>query len=281
LAVVTGAAGGLGLAFANQLAERGYHLLLVDRREAELERACAAIEARHRVSADSWVADLCLRADVQRLAHHLQQAADVELLVNNAGFGAVDYFVDTHADYLVGMADLHVIAPTVLTRAVVPKMIERNSGAIINVSSLSAWFHSAGNVQYAATKSYLAIFSAALDQELRGTNVFVQALCPGFIRTGFHQQECMQAFRLRKAPAEHLWMTAEEVVNCSLRKLGKRQVIVVPGLGYSILGRLARMPLLQPLAQWLARSPARVAAPAMPSDDNRLLDSISASPTNS
>ncbi len=96
------------------------------------------------------------------------------------------------------MVDVHVVAPTILTQAVLPGMIERNSGGIINVSSLSAWFHSAGNVQYGSTKNYLAVFSRSLHQELRGTNVRVQALCPGFVRTEFHAAQSMQAFNLRR-----------------------------------------------------------------------------------
>ena len=192
---------------------------------------------------------------------------DVELLVNNAGFGTTDYFVDTNTSYLVGMIDVHVVAPTILTRAVLPGMIERNSGGIINVSSLGAWFQSAANAQYGSTKNYLATFSKALHQELRGTNVRVQALCPGFVRTEFHAADSMKGFNLRCAPAAHMWMSADEVVNCSLRRLSGNQVIVIPGFGYSILGRLAQMPVVQPLIQWITWGPRVIPnkAPALES----------------
>src|SRR5262245_50214117 len=168
LAVVTGAAGGIGSSFANKLAERGYRLLLVDRRQKQLEQACESITARHGVSADPCTVDLCKRDEVQGLAKRLEQTADLELLVNNAGFGTRDYFFDTAARDLADMVDVHVVAPVILTRAVLPGMIERNRGAIINVSSAAAWFHSAGNVAYGSTKCYLAVFSMALQQELRG-----------------------------------------------------------------------------------------------------------------
>jgi short-subunit dehydrogenase len=255
LAVVTGGAGGLGKSFANQLAARGYHLLLVDRRPKELEQACEWIAARHGVTAEPCAVDLCNREQVEKLALRLQAEANVELLVNNAGFGTFDYFVDTDAKHLVGMVDVHVVAPTLFTRAVLPRMIERNRGAIVNVSSLSAWFQSTCNVQYGATKGYLASFSIALGQELRGTNVRVQALCPGLIRTEFHAAESMKGFGLRCSPASHLWMSADEVVKCSLHRLGGKQVIVIPGLGYPILGRIAQMPLLRPIMQWVMRGP--------------------------
>ncbi len=153
------------------------------------------------------------------------------------------------------MVDLHVVTPTILTRAILPGMIKRNSGGIINISSLGAWFQSAGNAQYGATKNYLAVFSQALHQELRGTNVRVQALCPGFVRTEFHGAQSMSAFKLRRSPAAHMWMSADAVVNCSLRRLAGKQVIVIPGFGYRILGRLAQMPLLRPLLQWITRAP--------------------------
>jgi len=265
LAVVTGAAGGLGASFANQLAERGYRLLLVDRRLAQLQQVCESIAERHGAIAEAYVADLSSREEVARLAKRLEQAGDVDLLVNNAGFGAIDYFVDTDTSYLLGMADLHVVAPTILSRAVLPGMIERNCGGIINVSSLGAWFQSAGNAQYGATKSYLAMISLALHEELRGTNVCVQALCPGFVRTNFHDAESMKGFNLRCSPATHMWMSADEVVSCSLSRLSRKQVLVFPGLRYRILGRLAQIPVLRPLMQRISRLP-RVQSSARPAE---------------
>jgi len=260
LAVVTGAAGGLGASFAHQLAERGYHLLLADRRPAQLEQVCSDIAAKYGVSVEPYPIDLCKRDEVERLAERLEQM-EVALLVNNAGFGTVDYFADTDVNYLVGQADVHIVAPTYFTRAVLPGMLERNSGHIINVSSLGGWFRAAGNVQYGCTKHYLATFSMSLHDELRGTNVHVQALCPGFVRTEFHGAETMKAYQLRgNPPAAHLWMTADEVVACSLRKLGSKQVLVTPGFGYSIIAKLAQLPLLRPLFRWITRVP-RVIVP--------------------
>lgn len=266
LAVVTGAAGGLGQAFAKKLAECGYRLLLVDRRLAQLEQICESLSEQYCASAEPYAVDLCEREGVQQLATRLEKAADVELLVNNAGFGAVDYFVDTNASYLVGMADVHVVAPTILTRAVLPGMIERSRGRIINVSSMSCWFNSAGNAQYGATKTYLAVFSQSLQQELRGTNVRVQALCPGFVRTEFHAAESMQAFRRRPCPAARWWMSADDVVEYSLRRLGGKQVIVIPGFKFRVLGRLAQMPVLQPITQWITRAPRSVSSGVQPVD---------------
>lgn len=258
LAVVTGAAGGLGSAFSNQLAERGYRLLLVDRRHAPLERLCESIAAEHGASAEPLAVDLCNREELARLAARLAETPDMALLVNNAGFGSVDYFVDQDPHYLMSQVDVHIAAPTLLTRAVLPGMIERNRGAIINMSSVGGWVPAAGNAQYGSTKGYLTMISLALQQELLGTNVHVHALCPAFVRnTGFHAAENMQAFKDRCAP--HLWLSPDEVVAYALRNLGSKQVLLVPGFKFRVLARLAQMPLLRPLMQWITRVPRRLA----------------------
>jgi hypothetical protein len=255
LAVVTGAAGGLGAAFANQFAARGYRLLLVDRDEVHLTKVCNDVSTRHGVEVECFVADLCARPVAERLADRLRQAADLDVLVNNAGFGAASYFVDTEPERLVGMVDLHVAVPVLLTRSVLPGMMERNRGAIINLSSVAAWLQNTGNVLYGSTKHFLAVYSEALQQELHGTNVRVQALCPGFVRTEFHNQKGMAAFKTRRPPPERLWMSADEVVAYSLRRLDGDQVIVIPGFANRVLGRLVQMPIVQPLARWLYRYP--------------------------
>jgi short-subunit dehydrogenase len=255
LAVVTGAAGGLGSAFARQLAERGYQLLLVDRRQEPLEKLCVEIAEKYGIHAEALAVDFCQRSEVERLARQLAASPNLELLVNNAGFGTVDYFADTDVNWLVGQVDVHIVAPTILTRAVLPGMMERRRGSIINLSSIGGWFASAGNVQYGSTKNWLAVFSQSLAQEVRGTNVHVQALCPGFVRTGFHAADGMRAYRAGKPHANHLWMTPDEVVAYSLKKLGSKQVVVIPGFGYRVLGFLARMPLLVPLFSWITWTP--------------------------
>jgi short-subunit dehydrogenase len=254
LAVVTGAAGGLGSSFANKLAARGYQLLLVDRRRQPLDELCEAITARHGVATEAWVADLCERDEVEKLATRLEQTADAEVLVNNAGFGSIEHFVDAGAKSLLDMVDIHVAAPMRLTRAMLPRMMERNRGSIINMASVGAFVQSTGNVGYGSTKSFLTFFSMTLAQELRGTDIRVQALCPGFVRTAFHDATGMKGFTT-KTIAGRLWMTADEVVECSLRRLNSKQVIVVPGLGYSVFVRLARMPLVQPLMRWFTHVP--------------------------
>jgi short-subunit dehydrogenase len=257
-AVITGAAGGLGSCFARKLAQRGYRLVLVDRRQKQLDQICEAMTAQYGVVAEPCTVDLCNRDEIESLAQRLHQMENVELLVNNAGFGTTADFVDIDVSQHLDMIHVHVLTPMMLTRAVLPGMIERNRGAIINVSSLGAWSHSAGNVQYASTKTYLAVFAQSLQEELCGTNVRVQALCPGFVRTEFHEADGMKGFDLRRVPARY-WMSTERVVDCSLQRLSGNQVIVFPGLRNRILGRLMQMPLFQPLVRRLAAARQRVA----------------------
>jgi short-subunit dehydrogenase len=271
LAVVTGAAGGLGAAFARQLAERGYRLFLVDRRPKQLAQIGELISAQQGVAVETCVVDLCQRDEVEALAKALQRMPDLELLVNNAGFGTVDYFVDIDAKNLVNMVDLHVATPTILVRAALPGMLARNCGAIINVSSLAAWFQCAGNVPYWSTKNFLAVFSLALHEELRATNVRVKALCPGFVRTEFHAAESMKGFDPREIPSARFWMSADDVVSCALRSLSGKRVLVIPGLGYRVLARLAQMPLLWPLFRWIARRPRLAANAGCSAEDSTAL----------
>jgi len=154
LAVITGAAGGLGSAFANQLAERGYRLLLVDRRPQPLEQLCESIAARYSVCVEPYVVDLCQRNELQRLTLRLEETPDVDLLVNNAGFGSLEYFVDADAKSLLDMVDVHVAAPVALTRAVLPRMVERNCGAIVNLSSGRAFYRARAMFPMARLKAF-------------------------------------------------------------------------------------------------------------------------------
>lgn len=259
LAIVTGAAGGLGSAFAHKLAARGHRLLLVDRRQQPLEQLCELVRDKYGVAVEPYTADFSSRDEVEQLSKWVRQLSDVDLLVNNAGFGTLNHFVDTDPRLLVSMVDVHVVAPMLLTHSVLSRMLQRDNGAIINVSSVSAWFQSAGNSHYGSTKICLSAFTMSLSEELRGTNVRVQALCPGFVRTEFHDAESMRGFQ-RFSPSARMWARADDVVDFSLHRLSRNQVVAIPGYGYRVIGRLAQMPLLRPLMCRITQIPRSVAA---------------------
>lgn len=260
MAVVTGAAGGIGASFARQLYRQGYQLLLVDLSESRLQ----AIHRRLQQEAESaagdrplpeiqtHVADLTDQVSIELLAERLTDTPGIELLVNNAGFGSLNEFTEVDIERHAEMIAIHVEAPTRLVHAVLPQMKARRRGGIINLASLGAFAPCAQSVMYAATKSYLVVFSEALQEDLRGTGICVQALCPGFVRTDFHANEAMRNFHRRKVPAA-LWTTADAVAACALKRLGKGQVITIPGWRSRMLGLLMQMILLKPLVRIATR----------------------------
>ncbi len=230
VAVITGASAGLGAEFARQLHGMGYALLVVARRAERL----AEIDAEH------WVADLSVEQEVERLAAHLESRDDVRMLVNNAGFGTQGHLAETALEPQMAMHRLHVLATVRLTRAVLPQMIRRGAGAIVNVSSVAGFARSANNVSYCATKAWTNAFSEGLWLELQRTGVTVQALCPGFTYTEFH--DVMGSDRAKHP--RWLWLDAGFVVRESLQNLEK--LYVIPGWKYK-----AFLALWTKLPAWL------------------------------
>jgi short-subunit dehydrogenase len=251
-AVITGASSGIGAAFARKLAADGFDLILVARRRERLQQIGDELAAAHAIRADVHAADLTDAAAVEQLAERVAGTSDLALLVNNAGFGTMGYFAGADTKRQLDMIRVHVLATVRLSRAVLPGMIQRGSGGVINVSSIGAWLPCAGNVQYAATKTYLNSFSVGLRDELRGTGVHIQALCPGFTYTEFHDTGEMHEFD-RGQVARSLWMSAEAVVDYSLRKLAGRRTIVIPGWKNRVLAWIMRRPVLQPFVRAAGR----------------------------
>lgn len=236
LAVVTGASAGLGREFAAQLAARGHDVLLVARDGARLETLAAELAARHGVAARAWPADLSRDDAVDALVAHLA-TAPVAVLVNNAGFGVEGRIGHGDPGAQDRMVRVHVLASMRLAQAVVPGMLARRRGGIVNVSSVASFVYTAGHVNYCATKAYLTVFSEGLAAELRGTGVRVQALCPGFTHTEFHARMRADAGEVPR----WMWLRADRVVRDSLRALDRGTVVCVPSLRYKVLAALIRV----------------------------------------
>jgi len=193
------------------------------------------------------VADLPNQEDLERLARRLEESTDMQLLVNNAGFGTKGLFWETDYSRQLEMHKLHVIATLRLTRAALPGMVKRNLGAVINVSSVAAFFRSRGNVSYCATKGWTNDFTEALYLELKAARsaVKMQALCPGFTYTEFHDTMGVS----RNSIARSMWMPAEFVVEESLRGLERGKLYVIPGWRYKLLIAIgSRLPIRLRLA---------------------------------
>jgi hypothetical protein len=237
LAVVTGASAGIGKEFCERLAARGYDLVVVARDGNRLEALKAALEQRHGIEVEVFPADLTIDTDVSLVADRLARSPRLTLLVNNAGFGTRGSLADASPARQEAMLQLHVMTPMRLTQAALPVLLKNGQGAIVNVSSVASFIYSAFNVNYCATKAYLTTFSEGLAAELGGTGVRVQALCPGFTHSEFHQRMELDVSEL---PA-WMWMSAANVVRASLRSLERGgPVVCVPGLRYKLLVFLLR-----------------------------------------
>jgi len=171
---------------------------------------------------------------------YIKKAKNLDILINNAGFGTRGNFSDVSPEKSINMINVHVLAPTRFCRSVLPGMIKQNQGSIINVSSLAAFYPIKGNAIYKATKTYLIMFSKSIQNELKNYNIKVQALCPGFVYTGFHDTNEFKDFDRSSVP-KWLWMSAEEVVKQSLKALRKKKVIFIPGIKNRIIAGLLKI----------------------------------------
>jgi short-subunit dehydrogenase/N-acetylglutamate synthase-like GNAT family acetyltransferase len=255
-ALITGASSGIGAVFARRLAAEGYNLFLVARREARLAALTVELQERHPITVEILVADLSNPSDVKRVERRITEFEDLDMLINNAGFGTTGRFAEVDLAKHVDMIHVHVSASVRLCRAALPDMVARRRGVIINVSSLVAFVPMPGSVTYCATKAYLNIFSEALQIELGGTGVRVQALCPGFTYTEFHDTPEYGEHARSRIP-KPFWMSAEEVVAQSLSALNRSQVIFVPGFMNRLLAAMIRL-TPRPLLVWASRRRSKI-----------------------
>jgi short-subunit dehydrogenase len=237
-ALITGASSGLGAEFARQLAARGFNLILTARNYEHLLQVQQSILVRHKVQVEIVPVDLSNSTDLDELIDFVTKITNLDMLVNCAGFGTVGRFYRVDPEKELAMMKVHMVAPVMLSRMVLPQMIERNKGAIINVASL-AGIIPIRNVIYHSSKAFLISFSEILHTELLGSQVIVQALCPGFVYTEFHDTPEYTRFSRNSVP-QFLWMTPQQVVSASLKSLNNGKVLCIPGLVYAFAGLLAR-----------------------------------------
>lgn len=252
VALITGASSGIGAEFARQLAARGYDLILHGRRTERLAGLATELAATHGIAAEPLTADLAADAGIAVVEAHIASLPRLELLVNNAGFGIGGAFAGADVSGQADMLNVHMMAPMRLSRAALSGMIARRSGGIINVASVAAFMALPDDVNYCATKAYLVNFSQGLAGEVRQHGVRVQALCPGFTVTEFHDHADRVGFD-RSAFPRFLWGAAPAVVAASLRGLERGQVICVPGFLNQIIATLARTGLVNRLAPFVLR----------------------------
>lgn len=226
-ALVTGATAGIGESFTRLLASKGFNVTLVARDEARLHERAAGLREKYGVQTFVLPADLATAQGCAAVEDYLQEF-DIEVLINNAGFGINKAFTASDLKAEQDLLDVLVRTPMRLMHVILPKMKECNSGTIINVSSVASFI--AGGT-YSASKSYLTVLSESLHTELRDTNVRISALCPGFTRTEFHQRGRMKM----KGLPDFMWLDSDQLVAASWSDAQSGKAVSVPGWQYKIL----------------------------------------------
>lgn len=238
LALVTGASGGIGEAFARELAGRGYDLALAARSVEKLEALAAELRGQG-VEAQVLPADLGAADGPSKLMQAVHKAGlTVDLLVNNAGFGDLEPFDRADAGKLTEIIDLNVRALTGLSHAVTPGLIERGRGGIINIASTAAFLPGPGMATYYATKAFVLSLSEALHVEMKPKGVTVTAVCPGPTWSGFQEKADMEGSKLLKASR---MMTPEAVARIGMDGYEKKKRVVVTGVSNKITIALAKL----------------------------------------
>lgn len=249
-ALVTGASSGIGAAIADSLAQRGHALTLVARREDRLTELAAELHESHGVPVGVVACDLADPPQRDQLAATIEELGlDVEVLVNNAGFGYAGDFVDADRERQVEMVRVNCETVVDMCGRYLPAMVQRRRGAAINVASMAAFQPLPGSTTYAATKAFVLSFTEALHQELKGTGVTATAVCPGPVRTEF-----MDAAGIERAEStpDFIWMSAEDVAEEAVKATEAGKRAVVPGrLNYagSVLGRHSPRKFVLPLSR--------------------------------
>ena len=233
-ALVTGASSGIGEAFAQRLAREKFDLVIVARTRSRLESLAKLIRDAEDVEVEVVAADLTHTADLHALEKRIRSEAPIDMLVNNAGFGTKGQFSKLDLAKEEEEIRLNVMALVRLTHAALPGMIARNRGSVINVSSMAGLQPNPYFATYGATKAFVNSFTEALYEELRGTDVRIQALCPGFTRTEFQERAGIDTSRLPSL----LWMTPEAVVDASLAGLRSSEVVCVPGFSNRVVSTM-------------------------------------------
>jgi uncharacterized protein len=223
--LITGASGGIGEAFARRLAREGHNLVLVARSEDKLRSICDELQAGHKITAKFVAADLTLAdADRQLFKETEKQSLEIDLLINNAGFGSMGDFSRLPLDRELGMIDLNIRCLVALTHRYLQGMRERRRGTIINVSSAAGFQPIPFMATYAATKAFVTSFSEAIAEENRPFGIQVLALCPGSTETNFHEAAGMDRALGFKGQE-----SAEDVVGTAMSAISTGRTKIVSG----------------------------------------------------
>lgn len=226
--LITGASGGIGEAFAHRIGREGHRLVIVARREGELNRVAGVIQSRSDTTVLPVVLDLQRHDCGAVLQEELERRGIVpDIVVNNAGYGLFGEAVERDREDQLGMVDLNVRAITDLTLRFLPSMLAKRAGGFINVSSVAAFLPGPYMATYYATKAYILSFSEALATELRGSGVTVTCLCPGPVPTGFQARAGMDAKKVYRGVPQ---VTAEQCAESGWQAFRRGKRLAFPDM---------------------------------------------------
>jgi short-subunit dehydrogenase len=238
-ALVTGASGGIGEDLARLLAAGGCDLVLLARNERKLQTLAGELSRTHGTTATVIAADLSEPHAADEIAHLLsERRMTIDILVNNAGFGTSGEFRRERPEEQTAMLQVNVVALTALTRHLLPPMLERRKGRVLNVASTAAFQPGPFMSVYYASKAYVLSFSLALSEETAGSGVTVTCLCPGPTRTGFQERAGMENTRLFKF-AQH--MSSAEVAQAGYDAMMAGRALEIPGVMNKLSVQLLRV----------------------------------------
>lgn len=242
LALVTGASAGIGAAFARILASHGYDVALTARRADRLDKLAEELSLRFGVEALTIAADLAEpEAPGQILDHLTAHGRTVDCLVNNAGYGLPGAYSETRWSDQAAVLQVMVTAPCELAHRLVPGMLHRRFGRIVNVASLAGLVPgAAGHTLYGAVKGFLVRFSQSLHLECEGRGVHVSALCPGFTYSEFHDVNGTRS-QITQATPTWLWLGADEVAAAGYEAVEANRPICVPGAPNKAIAAFAKV----------------------------------------
>jgi len=233
VALVTGASGGIGLELARLCAKGGHDLILVARSEGKLAEIAKYLSGMYQIGVETLAVDLASPDAVDRIAATLDSREfSIDVLVNNAGFGEWGLFGRADIERQVRMIQVNVVALTRLTRLVLPTMVRRRRGRILNVASTAGFVPGPLMAVYYATKAFVISFSDAIGNELKGTGITVTALCPGPTRTSFAERAGISETNLFTGPNV---MEAASVAEAGYRAMMRGRAVAIPGLANKLL----------------------------------------------
>lgn len=248
IALITGATSGIGAAFAKKLASHNYDLILTGRREEKIKQLAAELMAQYEINVEILLIELAKKDDLELLLQKVGVIKNLDILINNAGFNVRKKFMDLDVQVHTDMLAVHDYASMRLMYAALKNMLANNSGTIINVSSIAAFFTGSNNSTYFPTKAYLNSLTECVAQEIKDSQVRIQVLCPGMTRSDLWERmgENVDAVVAKRGGWPFVVMTAEEVVEISLHALdkndkNKNKVICVPGFGNKVLVWIATL----------------------------------------